>query len=97
MVGRVVLGLAVGAASATVPVYLSEISPTKIRSRLLTMNQLMITLGILIAYLVNLAFSSSEMWRAMFAAGAVPAALMVAATRWVLPESPQWLIAHGRR
>ncbi|MFJ8545293.1 sugar porter family MFS transporter [Streptomyces sp. NPDC093586] len=94
MAGRVVLGLAVGAASATVPVYLSEISPTKIRGRLLTMNQLMITLGILIAYLVNLAFSGSEMWRAMFAVGAVPAALMVAATLWVLPESPQWLISH---
>ncbi|MEU2069278.1 sugar porter family MFS transporter [Streptomyces anulatus] len=96
MAGRVILGLAVGAASATVPVYLSEISPTKIRGRLLTMNQLMITLGILIAYLVNLAFSSSEMWRAMFAVGAVPAVLMVAATLWFLPESPQWLISHGQ-
>uniref|UniRef100_A0AAU1LLK6 Sugar porter family MFS transporter n=1 Tax=Streptomyces sp. NBC_00148 TaxID=2903626 RepID=A0AAU1LLK6_9ACTN len=96
MAGRVVLGLAVGAASATVPVYLSEISPTRIRGRLLTMNQLMITLGILIAYLVNLAFASSEMWRAMFAVGAVPAALMVAATVWFLPESPQWLISHGQ-
>ncbi|MFG2500823.1 sugar porter family MFS transporter [Streptomyces sp. NPDC048441] len=96
MLGRIVLGLSVGAASATVPVYLSEISPTAIRGRLLTMNQLMITLGILIAYFVNLIFASSEMWRAMFAVGAIPAVLLVAATLWLLPESPQWLIARGR-
>ncbi|MFC7921119.1 sugar porter family MFS transporter [Streptomyces cinereoruber] len=96
MAGRIVLGLSVGAASATVPVYLSEISPTKIRGRLLTMNQLMITIGILVAYLVNLAFASSEAWRAMFAVGAIPALLMIAATLWLLPESPQWLIAHGQ-
>ncbi|MFG3255357.1 sugar porter family MFS transporter [Streptomyces sp. NPDC048172] len=96
MLGRVVLGLAVGTASATVPVYLSEISPTRIRGRLLTLNQMMITVGILVAYLVNLAFASSEMWRAMFAVGALPAVALVVASLWVLPESPQWLITHGR-
>ncbi|THA77484.1 sugar porter family MFS transporter [Streptomyces sp. A0642] len=96
MAGRIVLGLSVGAASATVPVYLSEISPTKIRGRLLTMNQLMITVGILVAYLVNLLFASSEAWRAMFAVGVIPAVLMVAATLWFLPESPQWLVTHGQ-
>ncbi|MFG3103590.1 sugar porter family MFS transporter [Streptomyces sp. NPDC048182] len=94
--GRVVLGLSVGAASATVPVYLSEISPTAVRGRLLTLNQLMITVGILVAYLVNLAFAGGGTWRAMFAVGAIPAALLVAAALWLLPESPQWLIAHGR-
>ncbi|MFW6690620.1 sugar porter family MFS transporter [Streptomyces sp. MAR4 CNX-425] len=96
LAGRLVLGLAVGAASATVPVYLSEVSPTEIRGRLLTLNQLMITVGILVAYLVNLAFAPAGLWRGMFAAGAVPALLMVAAALWLLPESPQWLIARGR-
>ncbi|MBO0913721.1 MFS transporter [Streptomyces laculatispora] len=73
LIGRIVLGLAVGAASATVPIHLSEVSPTELRGRFLTLNQLMITIGILISYLVNLAFASSGQWRAMFAVGAIPA------------------------
>ncbi|GGY10648.1 sugar porter family MFS transporter [Streptomyces anandii] len=96
LVGRVVLGLAVGAASATVPVYLSEVSPTELRGRFLTLNQLMITTGILISYLVNLAFASGGLWRGMFAVGAIPALLMVAGAMFLLPESPQWLILEGR-
>jgi sugar porter (SP) family MFS transporter len=96
MLGRIVLGLSVGAASATVPVYLSEIAPTALRGRLLTMNQLMITTGILAAYIINVIFAGSGNWRAMFAVGAVPALLLVAATLWLLPESPQWLITHDK-
>jgi sugar porter (SP) family MFS transporter len=93
---RLLLGLAVGSASATVPIYLSEISPPEIRGRVLTLNQMLITIGILLAYLIDLAFSSSSDWRAMFAIGAVPALGMVAGALWVLPESPQWLLLHGR-
>lgn len=96
LLGRVVLGVAVGAASATVPIYLSEVSPTEFRGRFLTLNQLMITIGILISYIVNLIFSSSGQWRAMFAVGTIPALLMVAGAVWLLPESPQWLILNGR-
>ncbi|MFC7220747.1 sugar porter family MFS transporter [Streptomyces polyrhachis] len=96
MVGRIILGLSVGAASATVPVYLSEIAPTAIRGRLLTLNQLLITIGILVAYMVNLIFSPSEDWRAMFACGAIPALVLVVASLWLLPESPQWLISTGK-
>ncbi|MGV9903956.1 sugar porter family MFS transporter [Streptomyces sp. NPDC003388] len=97
LVGRVVLGLAVGAASATVPVYLSEVSPKEIRGRVLTLNQLMITTGILISYFINLLFASGGQWRGMFAVGALPALGIVVGALWVLPESPQWLIRHGRR
>ncbi|MFI0350801.1 sugar porter family MFS transporter [Actinomadura sp. 9N407] len=96
LLARLVLGLAVGAASATVPPYLSEIAPKEIRGRLLTLNQLMITIGILAAYLVNLLFAGSGDWRAMLGAGAIPALVMVAAALWILPESPQWLLSHGK-
>jgi MFS transporter, SP family, galactose:H+ symporter len=93
---RIVLGLAVGAASATVPVYLGEIAPATIRGRILTLNQLMITIGIMVAYLVNLAFSGVGNWRAMFAVGAIPALAILAGVLWLLPESPQWLLTNGR-
>lgn len=96
LVARLVLGLAVGSASATVPVYLSEISPTGIRGRALTLNQLMITVGILAAYLVNLAFAGSGNWRGMFAVGAIPALGMLLGAIWVVPESLDWLYTQGR-
>ncbi|MCW2650927.1 MAG: transporter, sugar porter family [Mycobacterium sp.] len=96
LAARFILGVGVGAASATVPVYLSEVSPTDVRGRMMTVNQLMLTSGILISYLVNLLFSHSGNWRAMFAVGGVPALVMTAGALWLLPESPQWLIMRGR-
>ncbi|ANH91889.1 sugar transporter [Streptomyces sp. SAT1] len=96
LVGRVVLGLAVGAASATVPVYLSEISPTDIRGRVLSANQLMITTGILVSYLVDLAFSRTGDWRVMFALGAVPAVLLSLGVLLTVPESLPWLVRGGQ-
>ena len=62
---------------------------------MLTLNQLMQSVGMLVAYLVNLAFSSSGDWRAMFWVGVIPAALLIVVARR-LPESPAWLIANGR-
>ncbi|MBD0424555.1 sugar porter family MFS transporter [Streptomyces sp. TRM S81-3] len=93
---RVVLGLAVGGASATVPVYLSEIAPAEIRGRILSANQLMITVGILVSYLVDLAFSGSGDWRAMFAIGLIPGCLLVLGALLVVPESPVWMIRNHR-
>src|SRR4051812_6293101 len=59
MVGRTIMGLGVGGVSATVPTYLGEVAPAQIRGRMLTLNQLLITIGLLAAYLVNLALAGS--------------------------------------
>ena len=96
LLARIVLGIAVGAASATVPVYLGELAPASMRGRLLTLNQLLITIGILVSYLVNLALSGGGHWRAMIGAGAVPAIVIVVACLGLIPESPQWQLSHGK-
>jgi sugar porter (SP) family MFS transporter len=95
LLGRIVMGIGVGGVSAVVPTYLSEMSPPQIRGRMLTLNQLLITVGLLAAYLVNLVFAGSEDWRAMFWVGAVPA-LTLALGMLRVPESPAWLLAKGR-
>ncbi len=60
MISRFYLGLAIGASSFAVPLYISEISPTKIRGTLVSMFQLLITVGILAAYLSNTVFADNE-------------------------------------
>jgi SP family galactose:H+ symporter-like MFS transporter len=93
--GRFVMGLGVGAASAIVPLYLSEVAPPAVRGRLVSMNQLMITIGIVTSYLVALIFAGSEDWRWMFAVGGVPSVLFLLGMLRA-PETPSWLEGHGR-
>ena len=73
---RFVAGLAIGIASALAPVYIAEISPPAIRGRLVSINQLAIVTGILVAYYVNwlLAGTGPSGWRWMFALAAIPSA-----------------------
>jgi MFS transporter, sugar porter (SP) family len=93
--GRFIVGLGVGGASMSVPLYISELAPADKRGRLVSTNQLMITLGIVCAYLVDYAFASGGEWRWMFGIGLVPAGILGAAILF-MPESPRWLVAHGR-
>ncbi|HFQ7971547.1 TPA: galactose/proton symporter, partial [Escherichia coli] len=75
ILSRVLLGLAVGVASYTAPLYLSEIAPEKIRGSMISMYQLMITIGILGAYLSDTAFSYTGAWRWMLGVIIIPAIL----------------------
>ena len=90
---RIVAGLAVGAASALVPTYISEISPTDMRGSLSSVFQLAITLGILLAYLVNFALAGAGAWRWMLGLAAVPAAVLFVGM-YLVPETPRWLIKN---
>ena len=97
MVFRFLGGLGVGASSVTAPLYISEISPAKSRGRLVGLFQFNIVFGILVAYLSNylLANVGEHSWRLMLGVQAVPAvAFLLFLFR--VPESPRWLLLHGR-
>ena len=76
ILARFVIGLAVGSASMTVPLYIGEVAPPKIRGGLVSFNQLMITCGILVSYLVDYGLADSENWRLMFGLAAIPAVIL---------------------
>jgi sugar porter (SP) family MFS transporter len=92
---RVIIGLAVGSASMIVPLYIGEVVPPRVRGALVSFNQLAITSGILVSYLVDYGQASSQNWRLMFGLAAIPAILMFTGMLFQR-ESPHWLIAHGR-
>lgn len=96
--GRILVGIAIGVASFTVPLYLSEISPTKNRGALVSLNQLMITIGILASYISDYSIANDAnaySWRWMFFVGFFPAVVLFVGMIF-LPETPRWLIRKGR-
>ncbi|KAJ2903386.1 putative myo-inositol transporter 1 protein [Zalerion maritima] len=98
VVGRSIVGAAVGAASFVTPLFIAELAPSNYRGRLVTMNVLSITLGQVIAYIIGWAFAEygdETGWRWMVGLGAVPA-LLQAALVFLMPETPRWLVKAGR-
>jgi SP family galactose:H+ symporter-like MFS transporter len=99
MVGRLIIGYAIGVASFVVPLYISEVSPAKIRGGLVTLNQLMITIGIFVSYISDLLLANDNdpfCWRLMFYMGLIPAIILFLGM-FFLPESPRWLYSKGRQ
>lgn len=94
---RFVLGLGVGTASFVAPMYISEQSPKHLRGGMTALNQVMITFGIMIAYLSDYAFSGigADNWRWMFGIEVVPGVALAVAMIFV-PHTPRWLVQNGR-
>jgi len=101
---RIIGGLGVGAASMTSPMYIAEISPAKIRGRMVSVNQFAIISGMLIVYFINYyiaglgdeAWNVENGWRLMFGSESIPAVLLLVLLFFV-PESPRWLTKQGQK
>lgn len=94
--GRMILGLAIGMVNFVVPLYLSEISPQRVRGMLVSLYQLAITAGILFSYLINRVFALTEHnWRWMLGSGLIPALILLIGISF-LGDTPRWLISKRR-
>jgi sugar porter (SP) family MFS transporter len=96
VIGRLVVGFGVGVASVAAPLYAAEMAPAAVRGRFVSLYQLAITVGILIAYVVDEALTNADSWRAMLGVSAIPGVMLVMAM-WPMPDSPRWLLKQGRR
>lgn len=98
LISRLYLGLAIGVSSFAVPLYIAEISPTKIRGILVSLFQLLITVGILASFISDYAIADNAnlaSWRPMFYVGIIPAVILLVGVIF-LPETPRWLMSKGR-
>ncbi len=95
LAAQVVIGLGVGSASMVVPMYIGEAAPSRFRGALVSFNQLALSTGILVSYLVDYSLSGAGNWRLMFGLACIPATALFIGMLFQ-PESPAWLITRGR-
>jgi len=97
MIARFIGGIGVGSAAMLSPLYISEISPARIRGSLVSLNQMAIVTGMLLAYFINwlLAGTGPANWRWMFGSETIPAFLFLI-FMFIVPESPRWLVKQSR-
>lgn len=94
VISRIIIGIGTGTATVQVPLYLSEMAPTRIRGALTSLFQIMIASGILVAFLVSYALAHTGAWRIMLGVAAAPSFVMFVGM-WLQPESPRWLCRRG--
>ena len=108
---RIIGGVGIGIVSIVSPIYISEVSPAKIRGTLVSLYQLAVTVGFLLAYMANWVIDvngdlsvagdlwtniwNSQMWRGMLGSETLPALLFFSII-FFIPESPKWLIVNGK-
>lgn len=92
---RTFLGVAVGAVSIAVPMYIAEKVPAAVRGRMVSLNTLMIVVGQLLAYLVNSVLAPTGNWHLMLGMAAIPGAMLTAGMIF-LSDTPVWLARKGR-
>jgi sugar porter (SP) family MFS transporter len=96
LITRVILGIGVGITSALIPAYLHELAPKSMHGAVATMFQLMVMIGILLAYILNYSFAHMYTgWRWMLGFAALPAAILFFGAIF-LPESPRFLVKIGK-
>ncbi|WP_051625791.1 sugar porter family MFS transporter [Kozakia baliensis] len=89
IVARIFLGLAVGGSTQVVPMYISELAPAEKRGTLVTMFNVAIGLGILLANIIGFTERTNWGWRPMVGLAAIPAAI-VFVSMFFMPKSPRW-------
>lgn len=93
---RILVGFGVGGASVAAPMYTTELAPAARRGAMVFLFQLAITIGIAVAYWVDLALANAGLgWRPMFASAVIPAVLLWGGML-LLPDTPRWLASKGR-
>ena len=96
LTGRFISGVAIGFSAIVSPIYLGEIAPPRFRGRFVSLFQLMLGVGILLAYTINLLFALKYGWRLAFFISLIPAAIQLIGL-FFLPETPAWLFSHHNK
>jgi MFS transporter, SP family, galactose:H+ symporter len=94
LVGRLIVGIAIGFCSVVAPLYISEVAPADVRGAMVSLYQFAITIGILAAYIVDLSLANAGAWRWMLGLGVLPALVLIVGMM-ALPESPRFLFKVG--